>query len=207
MEIMTSKKVGEVRVLEHLLLFAKHQFGERVVGLCYRERKGGERLNNWNIEVNVIAHIIRSLAKAYEVMNRNDDIEIRYLQQAIDILTPWLAVLDSDAKCQISGPLDDSKINYLVHSLSDIEYRLTLMAITKDHYDTAVEHCQRCVTYSQRYGVEGEIKADILFDALNTFSFLRTTQGNLESALNFAEDGYNLVAETYNPAHPKVQTC
>jgi hypothetical protein len=46
LEILPSKEGNYMRVLEHLLLYAEHQFGCRIEGRNYREREDGQRISN-----------------------------------------------------------------------------------------------------------------------------------------------------------------
>jgi hypothetical protein len=41
----------DIRVLGHLIVYAKHQFGDRVPGKAYPERKKGHRISNWKVEI------------------------------------------------------------------------------------------------------------------------------------------------------------
>jgi hypothetical protein len=50
-EISTKNKRQKIRVLEHLLLYANHQFGDRVQGKAYRERGNGERIDSWRVAI------------------------------------------------------------------------------------------------------------------------------------------------------------
>jgi tetratricopeptide (TPR) repeat protein len=71
--------------------------------------------------------------------------------------------------------------------------------------DIAEGHCQRCLAYSRRYGLEGETKTTNIFIALKTYCGLRERQNNHSGALPFAEEAYNLVVEAYDPVHSQVQ--
>jgi hypothetical protein len=64
-EILASETGNDCRVPEHLLLFAEHQFGKGVTGKDYRERDDGERISNWEVEIDYLHEIIRRLVKLY----------------------------------------------------------------------------------------------------------------------------------------------
>jgi hypothetical protein len=55
-EILTSTKdtgINDWRVLEHLLLYTELQFGSHQldpISVGYRERKDGQRINNWEVD-------------------------------------------------------------------------------------------------------------------------------------------------------------
>jgi tetratricopeptide (TPR) repeat protein len=82
---------------------------------------------------------------------------------------------------------------------------MAIIAVNRNQFDLAEEHCQRCLAYSRRYGLEGEKKTTMIFQALRTYCSLRQYQCNLLEALTFAEECYNLVVEAYDPVHPQVQ--
>jgi hypothetical protein len=45
--ISGKNKQQKLIVVGHLLSYADHQFGNRILGKSYRERGNGERINNW----------------------------------------------------------------------------------------------------------------------------------------------------------------
>jgi hypothetical protein len=64
-EILSSRKGFDCRVLEHLLSYLEYQFGQKVAGIDYRERKSGERISNWEVEVEILANFTCRLADFY----------------------------------------------------------------------------------------------------------------------------------------------
>jgi hypothetical protein len=73
-------------------------------------------------------------------------------------------------------------------------------------FDLAEGHCQRCLAYTRRHGLEGEEKKiTMVYEALSIYCSLREGQGNYSDAVTFAEECYNLVVEAYDPVHPQVQ--
>jgi hypothetical protein len=61
-EILLSNKGGNIRILEHLLLYADFQFGKGVIGKNYHERVDGECVSNWEVEIDILYHINKTLA-------------------------------------------------------------------------------------------------------------------------------------------------
>jgi hypothetical protein len=107
-DISKSKKANNCRVLEHLLSFAEHQFGNEVTGKRYREREDGERISNWKEDIEILHSIIRTLANYY----RNDcslstvirdDMRFPYLERSLSLLNPWELNLDLDASNRIDS--------------------------------------------------------------------------------------------------------
>lgn len=75
-----------IRVLGHLLSYAKHQFGDRVEGRSYRERDDGERMDNWTGEIMILMKVYGDLSCVYgcnEVgsMIDNDNLALPYLKK------------------------------------------------------------------------------------------------------------------------------
>jgi tetratricopeptide (TPR) repeat protein len=82
---------------------------------------------------------------------------------------------------------------------------MAVISISRRQFNLAEEHRQRSLAYSRRYGLEGEEKTTMVYEALKTYCSLRERQGNYSDALSFAEECYDLVVEAYDPAHPQVQ--
>jgi hypothetical protein len=78
------------------------------------------------------------------------------------------------------------------------------VTINRNQLDVAEGHCQRCLAYSRRYGLEGEKKITDILAALMTYCTLRERRTDYSGAVAFAEEAYNLVVETYDPSHSQV---
>jgi hypothetical protein len=208
-ETLESKKWNDCRVLEHLLSFAEHQFGEGVPGKHYREREDGERISNWSVEIGTLNEIIRTLTNIYQGDKSlstivKNDMKFPYLQRSISLLDPWVINLDSDASNGIDI-LNEDQINLLVKELYYTEQNMAIIAIARGQFDLAEGHCQRCLAYSRRYGLEGEKKITMIFEAIRTYSDLRHYERDYSGSVIFAEEAYNLVVEAYDCVHPQVQ--
>jgi hypothetical protein len=75
------------------------------------------------------------------------------------------------------------------------------IAINRRKFDLAEGHCQRCLAYSRRFGLEVEKKVTMMFEAVKRCCSLQDHQDNHLGALSFAEECYNL--EAYDPVHPR----
>jgi tetratricopeptide (TPR) repeat protein len=204
-EVLTSKKGRDCRVLEHLLSYLEYQFGEKVAGIDYRERSNGERINNWKVEVEILRAIYGQLTEFYLHDNSLSmiircEMSFPLLERSLSLLNPWLIQLDLDASNQM-----DTRINYIIEKLYVTEQHMAAVTMNSDQLDIAEGHCQRCLAYSRRFGLEGEMKTSIILAALKLYCTLRQRQGNLSDALIFAEEAYNLVVEAYDPVHSQVQ--
>jgi tetratricopeptide (TPR) repeat protein len=201
-EIVASTKGNFVRILEHLLSYAEYQFGKEITGISYREREDGERIDNWHVDVMILHNINRTLINLYIDKNsidsriRNEMIFSCLLKRSLSFLNPWLVKLDSD---------DDIRMDSLLNELFFLEANMASMAMNKRQFDVAEGLCERCLAYSKRYGLEGEKKITMNFNALNMYSSLRERQGNYSDAVICAEECYNFIVEAYDPVHFQVQ--
>jgi hypothetical protein len=58
------KKVKlNVRVWKYLVSYTEYQFGNRVPGKDYRERKTGERIDNWTVEISTLILVYSRLSR------------------------------------------------------------------------------------------------------------------------------------------------
>jgi hypothetical protein len=123
-----------------------------------------------------------------------------HLERSLSLLNPWLIQLDLDGSNRM-----DTRINYIMEKLFVTEHNMAALTINIYQLDIAEGHCQRCLAYSRRYGLEGEEKITNIFAALSSYCTLRERQRDYSGALIFAEEAYNLVVEAYNPVHPQLQ--
>jgi hypothetical protein len=207
-ELLASKKGNECRVLEHLLSFAEHQFGKVVTGKDYRERDDGERISNWEVDIEIFNRILKRLVdlsmQNSSLSNLNREyIVFPYLERSLSLLNPWFN-MDSDPSEGINILSKEQQDSLLVQ-LFFTEQGMAKITINRRQFNSAEGHCQQSLAYSRRYGLEGEEKITLIFHALENYSYLRQRQGNYSDAVTFAEECYNLVVEAYDPVHPEVQ--
>jgi hypothetical protein len=204
-EVLTSKKGKDCRVLEHLLSYLEYQFGEKVTGIDYRERSNGERINNWKVEVEILYAIYFQLTDLY-IHNNLLSMTIRcemsfpLLKRSLSLLNPWLIQLDL-----VGSNRMDTRMDNMLEKLYTTEQHMAVVTMNKNQLDIAEGHCQQCLVYSRRYGLEGEMKTTNILAALKLYCILREKQRDYSGALIFAEEAYNLVVEAYDPVHPQVQ--
>jgi hypothetical protein len=197
-DILESKKGNDCRVLKHLLSFAEHQFG-----------KNGERISNWIVDIGFVYRIIQILFNLYGRDTSlstivQDDLRFPYLERSLSLLNNWVINVDSDASKRIDC-LNEDQINSLVEQLFCMEQNMAVITINRRQFDLAKGHSQRCLAHSRRYGLEGEKKITMIFQALEGCCSLQDQQDNHSCSLSFAEECYNLVVEAYDPVHPQVQ--
>jgi hypothetical protein len=204
-EVLALIKENGVRILEHLLSYLEYQFGTKVAGINYRERADGERISSWTVETDILHNILDRLArlhlqdKSLSIISRHE-VRLPQLERMLSLLNPWLIQLDQDAS---NGT--DHQINHLLHKLYFVEHNMANNAMNRYKLDIAEGHCLQCLAYSRRYGLEGEEKTTMIFEALRTYCNLWMMRSDSSSALPFAEEAYNLVVEAYDPVHLQVQ--
>lgn len=210
-QILKAKKRDDTRVLTHLLSYAEFQFGQKIIGSTYRERESGERITNWEVEVESLYYILLAIIITYE-KNASltkvtcNNLQAPYLSRALILLTPWLTSLDLLAISRGSS-FCENQITELLHKLNYVERMMAYQAMESVKFDAAEGHCQRCLIYSKRYKVEGEEKTTAIYNSLTALCALRRHQCNYSEAATFAEEAYNLVCIAYNPVHLEVQVC
>jgi hypothetical protein len=207
------KKVQlDIRVLEHLISYSGHQFGDRVLGKAYRERKDGDRIDNWTVEIGILIPIYSNLVNVYSTdeslsMIDSDNFLFPYYEKMLDFLRPWSSELDSHSRNPTRGidSLDKDQIIFILHLLSTTERNIGAILRRRNEFILAENYCQQALSHARLHEGREEDKIDLVCDALRGMYGLRGTQDNFIDALPFAEEAYNLVAIAYNPVHPKVQ--
>jgi hypothetical protein len=127
---MDSKNGSKIRIVEHLLSYAVHQFGKVVTAKHYRARGDGERISNREVEVEILCKIIRTLHNIMSNSLNNslstivrDDMKFPYLEQSLSLLNPWVINLDSDPSNDIAN-LTIEQIDTLLYELFYTEHDL-----------------------------------------------------------------------------------
>jgi hypothetical protein len=205
-------KKGELegRVLKHLISYAEYQFGTRVPLRVYRERKNGETIDNWTVEIKMI-HIYSNLIDFYTEdeslgMVGSNDLTFPLYEKMLDLLRPWSAYLDSNSTGRI-GSITKDQVYDISFLSSSTEVSIAVICMHRNQFNLVETHCQRGLSHARLYEGKEDEKTDLLCRALRTFYRLREVEGNHADALTFAEEAYNCYAVAYNPVHPKVQNA
>jgi tetratricopeptide (TPR) repeat protein len=198
-----------IRVLKELLKFAEFQFGNRIPGKAYRQRGNSERIDNYQVEINIMIPIYQSLVDIHSqetslsLIDR-DNMTFPYIEKMLEILKPWSLCIDLDAANRVDS-LNKNQIDEILKVLSATERNAAINYQHRNQFVIAENHCQRAISCAGRYNKEGETKTTLLFQTLTSYCFLQMTQGNFADANLTAEEAYNCVAVAYNPVHPYVQ--
>jgi tetratricopeptide (TPR) repeat protein len=208
-QTLASNKGNDIRVLEHLLSYADNQFGQQVEGRDYRERTDGQRIANWDVDINILLQISTRMSNFY-VKNLSlspiiqDNKMFPHLERSLNILKPWMVIMDSDASNQ-SNSLNSGQMDHLLKLSYHTERDMALVTMNRNQFDGAEGHSHRCLADARRLGVEGENKVTSIFEALIIYVELRQRQGDHSGAVTFAEEAYNVVVDAYDPVHRQVQ--
>jgi tetratricopeptide (TPR) repeat protein len=198
-------------VLNHMVSFAEHQYGDRVPGKAYRERAMGngsiERLDNFFVEIEIFCSIYYAFISLYQEDESLSQINIHnlilpYLEKILGLLRLWSTNIDL---MPTSDNLDKDRIKQVLNMSSQVENDIGSIHIRRNQFDQAESHFQRALTFARLYEGNEEDKADLLCEVLREYISLRASQGIYTDAVIFAEEAYNSAAVAYHPVHPKVQ--
>jgi hypothetical protein len=159
-----------VRVLGHLVSFAEHQFGDRVVGRSYRVRINGDRIGNWESEILILMSIYRELTTVHNSdeslsMISQNDLIFPYYEKMLDLLKPWSAYFNSNPTTRVDS-MDKDKVNHLLRLSSQTERNIALIYTFRNEFDLAENYCQISLSHARLYEGEEEMKTDLLCSAL-----------------------------------------
>jgi hypothetical protein len=74
---------------------------------------------------------------------------------------------------------DDRLVNHVLRELFSTEQNMASVTMNSNQLDLAEGHCQQCLAYSRRYGLEGEEKTTDVFAALRIYCSLRQLQSKI----------------------------
>jgi hypothetical protein len=192
-----------------LLRYTEFQFGDRIPGKPYRQRENSERIDNFEVEINIMLLIYRKLINFY-IGDKSlslidcDNVLLPCYEKVLEVLEPWSLCVDLDAANPIES-LSKDQIDRILKQLSNIERRIATIYMHRNQFDIAESYYQRAVSNARRYNEEGETKTTLVLNTLTTYCHLRIRQGNFADAIFVADEAYNCVAVAYNPVHPQVQ--
>lgn len=114
-----------------------------------------------------------------------------YANRSLSLLNPWLIRLYSDTSNQI----DSLEMGVLLSVSNTSLYKLFLaeqimanLTTERMQFESAEGHCQRCLIYAKRYGLEGKEKTNMMFEALIYYYVLRQRQFDSPKKVYFAEE-------------------
>jgi tetratricopeptide (TPR) repeat protein len=208
-EISKKNREQKLRVLGHLLSYADHQFGDRILGKSYRERGNGERIDNWRVEIEILVHIYNDFIDIHEddeslSMMAFDNLTFPYNEKMLALLRPWSTYLNVSNTSQVDS-LGKDRINFTLLFFTQTERKMGAIYKHRNEFNLAEDYCQRALTYARQFESEEELETSLLYSALMGLYDIYRNQGNYDEALIYVEEAYNCVAVAYNPVHPQVQ--
>jgi hypothetical protein len=88
------EKQPDTKILLHLISYAEYQFGDRVPGNeVYRERDG-ERVDNWQIEIELLHPLYNSMVNIYVADDSiskiaTNNLSLPYFSKTLNLSRPW----------------------------------------------------------------------------------------------------------------------
>jgi hypothetical protein len=206
------EKIGmNVRVLNHALSYAFLQFGDRFEGKTYRERRNGDQISNWRVEMltlQIMHYRVISICRCDLLLSTifRDNMMIPHLEKVHQLLMPWTILIDKNDTTS-TDVLNKNQTNLVLELLSTNGRDIAVVYTNRTEFNLAENHCQRALTSAKRYEGESEKKTELISEALIAYGNLRSYQMNYTDAAIFYEEAYDCVAVAYNPVHPMVQTA
>jgi hypothetical protein len=196
-KILFSNKGNDIRVLEHLLSYADNQFGQQVEGRDYREGADGQRITNilLNVSTGIINHYASNHSQSRIIL---DNKFFPHLERSLNILRPWMVIMDSDASNQ-SNSLNLGQTDYFLKLSSRVERGMALVTMNRNKFDAAEGYCHCYLVDARRLRLKGEDKTTSIYVEL------RQRQDDFSGAVTFVEEAYNVVVIAYHCVHHQVQ--
>jgi hypothetical protein len=204
--IIETFNVKNSKVLEHAIIYAEFQFGNRLPGRDYRERQNGQKITNFEVEIAILFPLYSEIIDIYSgdislSQLKQDNMMFPYVEKSLNLVRSWF---ESKVNNRIES-FDKDQMSTLSRLLAKKEEKMAIIYMNRSEFDVSENHCQLALSYVNRYEGEEEIKAITLFEVLTTYCNLQKFRGNYIEALQLAEEAYNIVAIAYNPVHPSVQ--
>jgi hypothetical protein len=161
-EILASKKGDDIRIFEHLLLYADYQFGKPIIGkIIVRGRMVNESLIA-DVDIGILLIISNTMVDVFTTTSSLSNIirdkeMLPHIERSIHILSPWMDTIDSDASHQ-SNSLNSEMTDYLLKIFVSLERNLANLATNRRQFDLAERYTHRCLVNSRRFQTEGEEK-------------------------------------------------
>ena len=176
-----SKTLVATNIMEKLLTFLEHQFGDQVHGKSYCLRQNGRRIDDFQLFV-----LRRKLSDFYYRSGCFDE-ALQHCITCRSMLEP------RRKKCE----------EKTLHHLTQIEVNLSLIYFEKSLLIEAQHHGLLGLDYARRY--RGDESMKFLFEALRGISDTLGLMGEYQEALEYGKECYLAVSELYSPEHSDVQ--
>jgi hypothetical protein len=116
-----------------LLQYADYQFGKPIIRKNYRERTDGQRIANWNVDINILLKINTTITDIYLANDSlskiiREEEAFPHLEKSLHILSPWIVTVGTDATNQ-SNSLNSEMTNYLLEQTYSLERDMSIVAM------------------------------------------------------------------------------
>jgi tetratricopeptide (TPR) repeat protein len=128
--------------------------------------------------------------------------EVYYNKKAILILDPWRIPIESEGSERINT-LDKEQIQELYRCLSSAESNLGVTYYNLRDFNKAGSCYDRAVSYAKNMAIGKERTADI-YEALTKKARSSSVNFDKSAAKAAYEETYELLADAYDPYHPKA---
>jgi hypothetical protein len=114
----SKKEYLETRILGHLIAYAEYQFGDRIEGRSYRERENSDRMDNWEVEIEILIPLYGTLVVAYQnnkslKLIARDNLIFLYYEKMLDLLRHWSEYVDFNST-SLRNSLTGDQINHII---------------------------------------------------------------------------------------------
>jgi tetratricopeptide (TPR) repeat protein len=198
----------KIQIFEQCLSFAEYQFGERIIGKPYREIYNNI-LTNVKIELESLVPQYFNLGDLYYSTQKNIKLSdtckstmiksIFYFEKILQIFEYWeinFNLVENETTQELNIYMIYDNIAITCHRLSLCHNRLY-------NYDKCITYCDKSIYYTKLL-TNSERKIVLLYESLELKGRFLSTMSKFDEARTMFEDAYNIMAETYDPSHPKV---
>jgi tetratricopeptide (TPR) repeat protein len=197
---------SEIRILEYSLSFGEYQLHRNENETCL---VGGNRNENWVIEIDNLCNLCMNLAESYKIMaakmamnDRCVDVSkkaIYYFEKSLPILERWRVQLAS----KTTDGWAKMKLNIIYTYLSRVERLLGGVHLSLCHYDIAGSRFEKALSYGKLV-VIGDERTELVHEALIDIGINLELQLKFKEVLVLYEEAYNLAAIAYSLDHHLV---
>jgi hypothetical protein len=133
------------RFLKHLIDYVERQFGDRVLGEVYRESFNGERINNWELEIEMFLPLSGDLVNNYMVdksLSRidRDNLCLPCLEKMLKLVKSWSADFNLNCTSRTNNLFKD-QMNYVLAASSQIERQIATIYTNRNEFNLAEMYC------------------------------------------------------------------
>jgi hypothetical protein len=194
----------KIQIFELCVSFAEYQYGARIMGKLYRERYSSILIK---IELHSLIPQYSNLGELYYSSQKNIILSdtcksnmrksIFYFEKILQIYEYWkinFNIIENESTLDINMIYDKCALTC---------HRLSVYHNGSYNYDKCITYCDKSIYYTKLL-TNGERKIVLLNGSLELKGRLLSTMLKFDEARKMFEDSYNLMAETYDPSHPKV---